>query len=211
MASRAFSADFPGCGAPYSCPFRLSFHSQQLSSPGSALQIPLSSTKPCPPQLATHNSGWNAQSCGVDHLCSSYLVLPSADCLLYSPLIPQKSFSVAANFPTVREFFWVRGPPLTFSFPPGLLVPFLIPLFFFSSFFPPTGYEGIFLVLLGIRSLPLMFSRCSMTIVPFVDVFLMYLWGETNSVSFYSAILTPPPHFVLYNFLLENPPRELTV
>ena len=35
-----------------------------------------------------------------------------------------------------------------------------------------------------------MFSRCSVRIVPFVDVFLMYFWEEVCSTSFFSAILT---------------------
>ena len=44
---------------------------------------------PSPPsQQATHNSGWNVQSCNVDHACSSYFVLPSTDHPLHSPLIP---------------------------------------------------------------------------------------------------------------------------
>ena len=61
---------------------------------------------PSPPsQQATHNSGWNVQSSGVDHVCSSYFVLPSTDHLLHSPLIPRRSFSVPADFPAVREFF----------------------------------------------------------------------------------------------------------
>ena len=61
---------------------------------------------PIPPlKQETHNPGWNAQSCSVDHVCSSYFVLPSTDHLLHSPLIPQVSFSVPADFPTVREFF----------------------------------------------------------------------------------------------------------
>lgn len=33
MVSWAFSANLPSCGAHYSCPFRVSFHSQQLSLP----------------------------------------------------------------------------------------------------------------------------------------------------------------------------------
>ena len=47
-------------------------------------------------------------------------------------------------------------------------------LFFLLSFILPSC-EGIFLVLLGVQSLPLMFSRCSVRIVPLVDVFLNYL------------------------------------
>ena len=61
---------------------------------------------PSPPlQQVTHDSGWNVQRCGVDHVCSSYFVLPSTVCLSCSPLIPRRSFSVLAAFTTVREFF----------------------------------------------------------------------------------------------------------
>ena len=61
---------------------------------------------PSPPsQPVTHDSGWNVQNCSVDHACSSYFVLPSTDHLRCSPLIPQRSFSVPADFPTVREIF----------------------------------------------------------------------------------------------------------
>ena len=130
-------------------------------------------------QQATHDSGWNAQSYSVDHACSSYFVLPSTDHLLHSPLIPWKSFSVPADFPTVREFFWVWGPPLIFSFLPVLLS------FYDSSFL-------FSFILLGVWSLPLMFSKCSVGTVPFVDEFLMYLWEVTNSTSSYSIIWTPP-------------------
>ena len=65
-------------------------------------------------------------------------------------------------------------------------------LFSFFLSFVLSSCEGIFLVLLGVQSLLLMFGRCSERIVPFVDVFLMYLWGATNFMSSYSAILVPP-------------------
>ena len=49
---------------------------------------PLFPTPSSPSQQATHDSGWNVHSCSVDHACGSYLVLPSTDRLLHSPLIP---------------------------------------------------------------------------------------------------------------------------
>ena len=88
-----------------------------------------------PLQQATHDSGWNAQSCGVDHACGSYLVLPSTDHLLHSLLIPRSSSSVPADFPSVRESFLMWGSLFTFSFPPGFLVSFFDSSFLFSSFF----------------------------------------------------------------------------
>ena len=48
----------------------------------------------------------------------------------------------------------------------------------FSFFFYPTQLCEDFLALLEIWSLLPAFSRCSVRVVPHVDVFLMYLWGE---------------------------------
>ena len=130
----------------------------------------------------------------MGHAHSSYFALPSTDYLLHSPLIPWRSLSVPADFPTVRGFFWVWKTLLTFSFPLGLLILFDSP---FLSFVLPYC-EGSFLVFLGVQSLPLMFSRCSVRTVSFVDVFLMHLWREINSMSSYSSILTFPPTFSMY-------------
>ena len=93
------------------------------------------------------------------------------------------------------------------SFLPGLLDPLLIPLFFFSFFFLPCC-EGICLALLGVWSLLLMYSRFSLRIVPFVDVFLRYSWGETNSASYSSTILDFSPHklcCLLLSWALRKP------
>ena len=134
MVSQSFSTDFPSCGAPYSHPFRLSFHSHRLSPPW------VHALNPTFQHPAPFCNRWLIIQAGmcravVDHVCSFYFVLPSTDHLLRSPFILWRSFSVPADFPTVMEFFLVWDPPLTFSFPPGLLVPFWIPLFFLSSFF----------------------------------------------------------------------------
>ena len=57
-------------------------------------------------------------------------------------------------------------------------------------------YAGIFLVLPGAQGPRLMFSRGSVRTVPFIDVFLMCLWGEVNSTpSCASAVLTPLQRF----------------
>ena len=60
---------------------------------------------------------------------------------------------------------------------------------FFPSIFHPTQ---VFLFLLVVWGPLIVFSGCSMRTGPFVDVFLMYLCGEVNSRSSYSAILTHP-------------------
>ena len=207
MVSRAFSTDFPSCGAPYSCPFRLSFHSQKLSppwvcSPNSTFRNPA----PLHNKQLTTQAGMHR---AVVQTMQAVLTLSCLPQTIHWILLkfPQKFFSVPAVFSTVRKFFWVWGLPLTFSFPPGLLVPVLIPLFLFSSYILPSC-DRIFLVLLGVWSLLLMISRCSMRNVPFVDVFSMYLWGVMNSTSSYSTILTPPSKtsFILLSLLPESSP-----
>ena len=96
------------------CPLLLSLQAV-FSQPRAVRSLGLHSKPPfpapsSPSQQVTQSSGWNVQSCGVDHVCSSYFVLPSTDRLLCSPLIPQSSFSVPADFPSARESFlmWVR-------------------------------------------------------------------------------------------------------
>ena len=123
--------------------------SQPIAVPSLGLHSKPHFPAPSPPsQQVTHNSGWNAQSWDVDPACHSYFVLPSTDLPLRSPLIPWRSFSVPVDFPTVREFFWVWGPPFTFSFLPGCWS-----LFWYSFFlsFVLLGCEGIFLALLGVQ------------------------------------------------------------
>ena len=131
MAPRAVSANFHTYGAPCSCPFRLAFHSQHLVPPEVMLQTPLSSTQPPP------RTGGRQLSLG----CTG----PAPTDHLWQPhLIPGRSLSVPADFPTMRVFFFpVRGPPSTFSFLPKLLVPFVASLVFLS-FFHPTRFQGDF-------------------------------------------------------------------
>ena len=50
-------------------------------------QTPLSRTQ-LPSAQETHYSGSGTQGSGVNHVCSSYFVLPSTDGLLHFPLIP---------------------------------------------------------------------------------------------------------------------------
>ena len=68
------------------------------------------------------------------------------------------------------------------TLPPSQLLPrgagpfsILLSLFFF--FFCPTQVREDFLAFLEVCGLLLGFSRCSVRVVPHVDVFLMYLWG----------------------------------
>lgn len=67
---------------------------------------------------------------------------------------------------------------------------------FLLSFTRP-GYVEIFLILPGIWGLLLVFSRCPLRILPFVDVFLMCLWDEASSTFFYSTIVIGTLSFIL--------------
>ena len=58
----------------------------------------------------------------------------------------------------------------------------------FSFFFCPTQVRGEFLAFWEVWGLLTVFSRCSVGVVPHVDVFLMYLWGGR-----WSPCLTLPP------------------
>ena len=90
----------------------------------------------------------------------------------------------------------MQEPPLTFNFLPELPVPFLIP-----PFFPPTQLLEdffFFFVLLCVQSLSLMFSRCSERIVPFILIFLIYLWGAMTPTSSYSTNLPVQCIFKIY-------------
>ena len=66
-------------------------------------------------------------------------------------------------------------------------IPILLSLFFLF-FFCPTQVRGEFLAFWEVWGLLPAFSRCSVGVVPHVDVFLIYLWGRR-----WSPRLTPLP------------------
>lgn len=116
-------------------------------------------------------------------------VLPDTDRLFCFPLglwrcfHPQFASLVLRGFSQLHSLLlqhplWGIGPDL--------------PLHPFFFFFWPSCVEMSF-VLSGILVIPV-FSRCPGSTVPFVYVFLMYLWEELNSISSYSSIL------ILINF-----------
>ena len=85
----------------------------------------------------------------------------------------------------------MQEPLLSFSYPhpwEPVLSCFLFSSFSLLSFILPS-YTGIFHVILGVRGPLLVFSWCAVRIIPFVDVFLMHLWGEMNSTSSYSSTI----------------------
>ena len=129
--------------------------------------------------------GWGVQGCGPDHLCRSHSVLSVTDQLLDYPLNTQGS-------PLLQLIFLlVRGPPQTqgslhdFGSPRGCRYhPASSPL---PSPFHPTHHVGVSLVLLGAQGPLLVFGRCSVVTASRVDVSLIHLWGERNSMSSYSS------------------------
>ena len=101
---------------------------------------------PSPP--LQQKTGWDVQVCRTDHVFNFYSVLPSTDHQLCSPLLYWRSFSVPGDFPIIRVLFCFllsEGAFFIFSL---LLVPFLIPLFFFS-FFHPIWLQGDFFFFLS--------------------------------------------------------------
>lgn len=50
-----------------------------------------------------------------------------------------------------------------------------------------------------------MFNQCYVRIVPFVDIFLMHLWGEMNSRSYYSSAILAHMDILNFNVLIIFP------
>ena len=169
MLTGASSTNFPSCGTPHSCPFRLSLLGQQPSLPWVHSQNPMFQHSAAPPHQQTHVSGWGIQGYGMDHPCRSYSVLPD---------LPTSEGASVSAYTSPAFQFSSRGA--------GLI---LFPLFFFLSFIL-LSCVGIFLIFLGVQGPLLLFSRCSVRTAQFVDTFLMHLWGEVNSIFFNSTILT---------------------
>ena len=127
----------------------------------------------------------------MGHQCRSYSVLPVTNHLLLSPASPRSSLSVPADLPTSEGASLSVGTSLLLQLPSRGAGPVPFPLFFFSFFHPIRLHRDSYC--------PFRFLRSSASVqqvlygaVPFVDVFLMYLWGEVNSSSSYSAIFLFP-------------------
>ena len=126
----------------------------------------------------------------MDHLCRSHSGLSATDWLFHPPLNSLRcSPSVPTDFPIGEGASPDAGNSSLLQLPLRGTDPIPLPLLFFSllSFVLPS-YVGIFLVLTGVQGLLLVFSQCSVRILPSVDVFLIHLWREINSTS-----PTPPP------------------
>ena len=191
VVSRALSANFPSCRTPYSCPFRMSFHSQQLFppwifTPNPVLQHPAPS--------ATEDTWFRLGWAGLWHRpCIQLLVLPFTDHpLLWSPEGPFLSQLIPPLWWAFSEF---EGPSSIFSILSGLLVPVLIPLFCVTFFILP-NYEWIFLVILGFQGLPLMFIKYSVQNYSICRcIFDVYMWGSMDCTSSSSTNLTSPLYY----------------
>ena len=153
-------------------------------------QSPSLSSQPPPAPVAEQTSllGWWVLV-GTDPPCGNLSALPSASLWLRSPpwlrsfppsatrsLRPRRGFLVCGNLSSfTAPFHWCRSHP--YSFVSG-----------FPFFFCPTQVHGEFLAFWEVWGLLPAFSRCSVGVVPHVDVFLMYLWGGR-----WSPRLTLPP------------------
>ena len=161
--------------------------------PGSALQTCFPGPRP-PLQQAIQGSSWDAQGCSIDHARSSYLALPSTDHPLWRPpWIPPKSLSVPADISTIGGGFPNVGTSLHLQHPSALFIGFLFS--FFLSFLL-LSCQGIFLVLLGVPSFLLVFSRCSVNcsicrctfdVLVRRDKFHVLLFGHLDSSTSYAC------------------------
>lgn len=168
------------------------FTANSWSFPRPMLQSPLSSTQPPPTtggtQLSLGCTGLPHRPGGLHPASHRPSVTTSFDPLKIS-FCPSWLPHHEGLFLFCLFFPWTQGPPSTFSFLPKLLVPSVTPLVFLS-FFPPTQFQGDF-------SYP---SRCPMSSTnvqqglcencSICNVFFMHFWGETNSASSWSTILT---------------------
>ena len=193
FASLAGPDIFPD-SLPASCgalaPFTPSSHSLPQSSPwGLTAKAWASAPRPHPPrwvsrQTSQANECWSAVILCVGisplcclHPCCCTLLCGSKSSLLPTPRPRQwRGFLVCENFfsfiaPSQRH----RSHP--YSFVSG-----------FSFFFCPTQVCGDFLAFGEVWGLLPAFSRCSVGVVPHVDVFLMYLWGGRWS----PCLILPP-------------------
>ena len=148
MAASASSTNVPGCGAPNSCPSRLSCAANGSLLPGSALQRHV----PAPSPFCTgrHTSQVGVCRAEAGTICVSHTLscLPQTSCcdLLQFPEAPLLSQLIS---PPGRGLPWVWEPPHSFSSPKGAQVPSPFLFFLFLSLVLP-GYAGTFLALSGV-------------------------------------------------------------
>ena len=169
----ASSENIPSCGTPYSYPFILSFHSQQLSPPW-VLSSNTTFHHSAPVRTRRHRTQAGVHRAVAQTRCAvlTLYCLPQTVCCILL-LSPEDPFLSQLISPLLGDFSQSGDLSLNSASCQGYHSLFL----FLFYFFHPTWLQGAFflLVLLVVQSFPLMSSRCSVRLVPFVDVFLMYL------------------------------------
>ena len=186
--------DFLLDSLPASCgtlaPFRLSSRSQPQFSPwGLTLEVQASAPSPYPPWSVSRQAFQPGECWSALILCAGISLLwPLHHCCCsllcgFEAYLPHpyqwRSFLVCGRF----SYFTApsqRGRSCPYSFVSAFS--------FFSFLFFSTHVHGDFLAFWEVGGLIPAFSRCSVGVVPHVDVFLMCLWGGR-----WSPRLTPPP------------------
>ena len=192
MVVQVSSASIPSCGLSHPHPFRLSC--LLASSSSSLLSFPPIACIPAPNAHAhgqTWVSGSEGQGCGTDRLCRAHCVLPAGPAVSLPSDRPRWFPSVPTNLPLHKGVSLDARTSQLLQIPHLEADPIPLPVLFFPSFVLH-GSTWIFLVLSSVQGLLLVFSQWSVRTVPSVDVFLMHLWGEMNSLSYFSAILLFP-------------------
>ena len=175
---------------------------------GSDLRIPSLSSQPlrAPASEQTILLGWWVLV-GTDPLCGNLSLCPLHPCCCalfhdskasaptaHPRLSHWRGFLVCGNFssftaPSLR----CRSRPYSF-------------VSVFSFFFCPTQVCGKFLAFWEVWGLLPVFNRCSLGVVPHVDVVLMYLWGGR-----WSPRLTPPPSWRHLSISFSHQPFEIAI
>ena len=132
-------------------------------------------------------------------ICTDLCLLQSVCCTLLwvseAPFLAWLISQLVKGVPSVRERFLFHS-----SLPRAQVLSHFLFFFFFLTFIP-SSYMVIFLVTLVVWDLLPTFSIYSVRIGLFVDVFLMYLWEEVSSMSFYSTVLISSPYALCWEYI----------
>lgn len=187
------SENAPICAAPFSSPLRLSLcsHSrplfESLFSKPAFQQIAPACTSRCTFQAGVHRAMAQTFSLG-----RFLFYLPPTSCCALLWASEALFLSQPISLP-VRAFPGYRSFLFSSSFP-GVQVLFC---FLFSLFETVvlSPYIVMFRAFLSFQVFEV-FCLCSVRVVPLVDIFLIFLWEEVSSKSYYSAILIPYVEYV---------------
>ena len=183
-------------------PFRLRSRSQPQSSPWDLTKARASAPSSRPPRRVNRQASWAGGCWSALILCAGIsLLCPPHPCccslLCGSEPLPLRH----PQSPPAKWFPSVWKPFLLHSSLPLVQVLSLFFLSVFSFLFCPTQVRGEFLAFWEVWGLLPAFSRCSVGVVPHVDVFLMYLWEEVSSMSFYSTVLISSPYALCWEYI----------